>query len=259
MTGLPCLLSQRLDRAQVLAEILPIVVRGEHFDLVEHLRDEAAVFHPDRARVVGIDLLHVIQEVAEEGPDQLFVLGLVERGAGRLVHHVPHHDPPVVLVAADHVADVLLQLRPVLLAQPVLAGVGHPVLVLVVHQVGELAEAGIEDHRHHAEVVLFTQAEEVLEAFQEELGVALVDRHLQEDPHRVELQPLGIAQFPVDHVGVVVHPDLHVVAGIGGHVIGASHPREILGHGPTRRRHDQHGCQIFHRLASLTRATPSRP
>ena len=62
---------------------------------------------------------------------------------------------------------------------------------------------------------LSQRREKVLEPLEEELGVAFVDGHLQEDPHSVELQPLGIAQFAVDDAGVVVHPELHVVAGIG--------------------------------------------
>jgi hypothetical protein len=122
-------------------------------------------------------------------------------------------------------------------------------------QVGELAEAGIKDHGHHAEVVLFAQAEEVLEALEKQFAVALINGRLQKDPHRVELQPLGIAQLAVDDSAVVVHPNLDVVAGIGRHVIVASHSREILGRGPTRRRDDEHGCQTFHGLAS--RSVPS--
>jgi hypothetical protein len=182
----------------------------------------------DRQRLPWPLLFHVLEEVLQKREDQLLVRRLVERRAGRLVHHVPHDDAAVVLVAADHVPDVLFELGPVLLAEPILSRVCHPVLVAVSLQVRELAEARVEHDGHHAEFVLRTQGQGSLESFEKPLWLPFVDGELQEHADRVQPQPLGIPQFAVDHRGIKVQPQLDVVARVGWDIVGSAHGGEIL-------------------------------
>jgi len=88
---------------------------------------------------------------------------------------------------ADHIAHVLLQFRPMLRSEPVLSGARHPVLVAITHQVRELAETGIEQDGHHADLMPAAQAQEALESFQKQFRIPLVNRELQEHADGVQL------------------------------------------------------------------------
>jgi hypothetical protein len=76
--------------------------------------------------------------------------------------------------------------------------------------------------------MLVRGGQEVLEVRQKRLRIVMVDQRLEKDPHAIESHLLGVAQLPVDDRMIVVQPHLDTGRGIGGHVVGAPHPPEII-------------------------------
>lgn len=178
--------------------------------------------------MAAVEPLDHVGEVPAESPDCPPVLLFAGECAGGhgLVHDIPHEHTLVAAVPRHYIVDVSFQPRPVLLSEESVPGIGHPVARGV--DIRLAAEAGAPQDDHHGQSVFVRRGEEMLAAAQKAVPVLLVRQDVQKGAHAVQAETPGKTQLLLDYLRAVAPPLHHVIGCVGGNVVGAADPGEIV-------------------------------
>ena len=147
-----------------------------------------------------------------------------------LIVQTPQEDSLIVGIAADQILDHGFEFSPTgRIIHIVGAGGHHPLRVVVpAYGIGLFAQMRIDtfspvrpEGRQRPDLVLVAQLQELRETLLESRRIRRVDEIGEEDPHRIESQPLRKPQFTVDRLGIkgLGLPHFDLVDGRRGHII----------------------------------------